>query len=120
MSRSFAKLTWTLALALALLHAVPAPAGPLVCTDARAELDCCGESSTPEPAFVERGDCRCCVAVQIASTAVDATGHKVFDHACESNAERIAAFHRAAPLLSSCAGPGTSRLSSLRTVVLLI
>jgi len=123
----YRKISWALAIGLVLIHLSPAVAGILVCIGDGPNPDCCEEApasaSRMEATAQEPGnsDCECCITVQVVSNKADAASKKISTVASsDSGAVRTADSSPARVAHTDGDDPGDSRLSSLRTTVLLI
>lgn len=121
-------ISWALAMGLVLAHLYPAAAGLLVCLGDRANPSCCDEVTASRSRIdaaaqdLDDSRCGCCITVEAASNRADATPQKIsVNVAFESDLPRSAVAPAAVRVARAGGdGPGGPRLSSLRTVVLLI
>ena len=114
---------------LLLGHFSPVAAGMLLCIGDGTDPDCCRkphdshESRLDESRqLLDGSDCSCCITVDAAPSTAGASSHKVsLDIAYGSGLIRNAATSTATRIPQAASGDARdTRLSSLRTVVLLI
>jgi len=122
------KILSVLAVGIVLTHLSPVAAGMLLCIGDGTDPDCCSKAQASQSRGKETkqlrdgSDCNCCITVDAAPSTAGATAQKAsLDILSGSGLPRNAVSPtgtRIARLGSH--DPGNSRLSSLRTVVLLI
>jgi hypothetical protein len=122
------KILSVLAVGMLLAHMSPAATGVLLCIGDGADPDCCSESHTSQSGASEveqlqdGSDCGCCITVDAAPRTAGTTSQKasveMFSGAGVCRNAVWPTTTRIAPLDGH--DPGNPRLSSLRTVVLLI
>jgi hypothetical protein len=111
---------------LLLAHLAPVAAGMLLCIGDGSDPDCCpkpDESRFEESRQLPNGpDCNCCITVDAVPSTTGTNSLKAsLDIAAGSGLMRIVAAHTATRIPQKASGDtGDTRLSSLRTVVLLI
>lgn len=129
MGKSFEmKILSVLTVGIVLAHLSPIAAGILLCIGDGTDPDCCRKPHTAEPSanetkqLLDGSNCSCCITVHAAPSTAGATSQKAsLDILSGSGVPRDVV----SPTGACIAGlrshhPGNSRLTSLRTVVLLI
>jgi hypothetical protein len=127
MAKSFAvKNLSVVAMAVVLAHLSPVATGMLLCIADGADPGCCREPdaalSGVNEQLLDDSDCSCCIAIDAAPSTAGTTYQKASLDVLSGSGLLRNAVSATETRVSRVAGhdPGDSRLSSLRTVVLLI